>query len=124
MPSQCLGKTKRGAPCSAQVWRDGLCRWHHPALEAQRAEERRRGGAARSNKARARKQLPAEILSDDELLAWLGVAFKAVLAGKMLPGVGNAAATIAKAMVAVKQASELEDRLAAIEAKVGLRQSG
>jgi len=44
MPDHCVSRNKDGGPCGAAVWRDGLCRWHHPELEAERIEERRRGG--------------------------------------------------------------------------------
>ena len=38
MPSHCTGRTKSGAPCSAEAWRDGLCHWHHPELETAAGE--------------------------------------------------------------------------------------
>jgi len=57
---------------------------------------------------------------DAELLSWLGVAFRAVIGGKMQPNVGTAAASIAKAMVSVRQSSELEDRLAELEQRAGV----
>jgi hypothetical protein len=34
MPSHCTGRTKSGAPYSAETWHDGFCYWHHPELEA------------------------------------------------------------------------------------------
>ena len=37
MAEVCTGTTAAGAPCAAQAWRDGLCRWHHPDLEARLA---------------------------------------------------------------------------------------
>jgi hypothetical protein len=121
MVARCTAQTTSGRPCSAQPVRpDGYCYWHSPATASERADARRRGGRNRSNQARAKKQLPAEVMTDEELLAWLGITFKRVIAGQMLPNVGNAAATIARAMVAVRQASELEERLAALEARAGL----
>ena len=119
---KCSATNKDARPCSAQVWKEGLCRWHHPELEAQRTEGRRKGGLARSNRARAHKQLPADPMSDEEVHAWLGVVFTRVIAGAMAPGVGVAAGSIARAMVAVRQAGELEERLSALEARAGIRE--
>jgi hypothetical protein len=43
-----------------------------------------------------------------------------VIAGVMEPGVATAAGSVARAMVAVKQAGELEERLTALEERAGL----
>ncbi len=97
-----------------------LCWLHDPNVAEQRREASRKGGRARSNAARAKKALPAEIMTDDELLSWLGVMLKRVMTGATTPAIGNSVATIAKAMVAVRQASELEDRLAELEQRAGI----
>lgn len=117
MPSQCTGRNKAGLPCSAQVWKDGLCRWHHPALEAQRMEERRRGGQARSNAARAAKAMPG-VMSHDQVLATVGNALTSVFAGDLEPGVANAVANLARSWVAVNEAGALariEERVLELE---------
>jgi hypothetical protein len=121
MVKRCASKTVSGSPCSATPVRpSGYCYWHDPALSADRDAARKRGGANRSNKARARKHLPAELMTNDEVRAWLGVVFKRVIAGVMEPGVATAAGSVARAMVAVKQAGELEERLTALEERAGL----
>ncbi len=74
-----------------------------------------KGGEARSNRARARKALPADPLTNEEVHAWLGLAFKAVIGGRMAPGVGSAAATIAKTMMELTREVELEQRIVALE---------
>lgn len=119
MQTTCTGTSKDGTPCSARAWRDGLCRWHHPELEAERAQWRREGGAARGNKARARKALAESGLSMNELEGVLALTLSRVLSGELAPNVGNAAATIARTLVAVREVSQLEARLAALEDALG-----
>ncbi|MBA2278315.1 MAG: hypothetical protein H0W06_11185 [Chloroflexia bacterium] len=55
-----------------------------------------------------------------EVSGLLSVALKKVAAGDMEPGVGNALATIARALVSVEQAGALEERVADLEARAGL----
>src|SRR5687767_5159922 len=119
MPTQCSAQNKSGSPCSAQPWKEGLCRWHHPDLEAQRAEERRRGGKNKSNKARARRQMAAAALTPGEIQGYVAQALQGVLDGSVTPGVGNAVASLARAAVAVREATELEERLRELEARAG-----
>ncbi len=115
MATMCSGRNRTGQPCGAQVWQDGQCRWHHPGLEAERGEWRRRGGEQRSNKQRAKRQLPDAILTPAELQGFIGLALRGVIAGKIEPGVGNAIATLARAAVAVREAGELEERIERLE---------
>ncbi len=116
MDAKCSTRNRAGAPCGAQAWRDGLCRWHHLGLEVERATWRRTGGEQRSNKQRARRQLPDAVLTPAELQGFIGLALRGVLAGRIEPGVANAVATLARAAVAVREATEIETRLAALEA--------
>src|SRR5215217_4572898 len=105
MVKRCKATTTAGSPCSAQPVRaDGYCWWHSPALAAERDAARRRGGVARSNKARAKKQLPAGVLSNDELRGVLGVTIERVLNAAIEPGVGSSVASLARAYVAVTEA--------------------
>ncbi len=116
MDAKCTARNRAGEPCGAQAWRDGLCRWHHLGLEVERATWRRTGGEQRSNKQRARRQLPDAVLTPAELQGFIGLALRGVIAGEIEPGVANAVATLARAAVVVREATELEDRLAALEA--------
>jgi hypothetical protein len=117
MVARCIGTTKDGKPCAAKP-RPGtqLCPWHSPDLAARRVEWSAKGGASKSNKARAKKALPDEPLSTDELLAYLSVAFKAVLSGKLTPNIGNALGTLARTMAEIRKTTEIEARLDALEA--------
>ena len=120
MDGRCTATNKDGRPCSAQAWKGALCRWHHPDLEAERAEGRRRGGANKSNRARARREMADAALSPAELQGYVAVALRGVLAGRYTPGQGSAVAALARAAVSVREATELEERLAALEAAAGI----
>ena len=80
------------------------------------AEARRKGGQAKSNRARARKQLAATALTPAELEGVLGLTITQVLSGAKPPGVGSAIAALARASIAIREAGEIEERLAALEA--------
>ncbi len=121
MASQCQGMNRDGKPCSAHVY-DGQswCRWHDPDRAQERAEWSRRGGAARSNKARARKQLAEQLMTINDIDALLCSALVKVAAGRLDPGVGSAMATIAKTVVGIRTAGELERRLDQLEQAAGI----
>ncbi len=121
MANQCLGTNRDGNPCSAHVdegqrW----CRWHDPNRAEERIEWRRKGGTARSNKARARKQLAAAVLSIDDLDALLCRALVQVAGGKMEPGVGSAMAGIAKTIAGIRSTGDFEKRLEELEQAAGV----
>lgn len=117
MTAQCLSTKADGSPCLAQPIRaDGYCWWHSPALEQLRQEKRAQGGSNRSNKARAKKALPAEPMTAEEIRSYLGVVFKGVISGKIEPGVGTASATIARALLDVAKVAEVEDQVAQLRA--------
>jgi hypothetical protein len=124
MATRCLATTKDGNPCAAKPWRGDYCRWHSPQLAAQRREWSRRGGASRSNKARARKGLAGEALTMPEVSGLLSRALRKVEAGTMEPGVATAMATLARALVATQEAGVVEERLAALEERLGVQRKG
>ena len=118
MASHCQGKNRDGAPCSAHVYEgETWCRWHDPARATERAAWSRKGGAARSNKARARRQLADAVMSIEDMDAFLCASMVKVAAGRMEPNVGSAVATIAKTVVGIRTAGDLERRLEQLEAR-------
>jgi hypothetical protein len=119
---KCSARNKDGRPCSAQAWRDGLCRWHHPDLEAERNEGRRRGGQNRSNAARARKALAGDIRDLGDVKARLMRALAKVEAGALEPPVAGAMANLARAIATIAQVGEMEERLRSLEERAGLRE--
>lgn len=120
MATQCLGTNRDGGPCSGHV-NEGRqwCQWHDPELEAKRQADRAAGGRAKSNQSRARKRLLASARTMDEVDAALCGALERVLAGDLEPNVGTAAAGIARAIVATRQAGDLETRLRVLEERAG-----
>jgi hypothetical protein len=88
-------------------------------LEAQRQAERAAGGQARSNRARARKQLSDAVMTINDLDAFLCASMVKVAAGRMEPNIGTAVATIAKTVVAIRSTGEIERRLEELERKAG-----
>ncbi len=121
MDTKCSGTNKDGQPCSAYVDAgQSWCRWHDPARESDRAEWRRKGGTARSNRNRAKKQMQAAVMTIDDLDALLCSSLAKVAMGRMEPGVGSAVATLAKTVVAIRTAGDIERRLEALEVAAGV----
>ena len=121
MASQCQGTSRTGEPCSAHVYEGQTwCRWHDPNRAEERAEWSRKGGEARSNKQRARKQLAAAVLSIDDLDAFLCLALQRVGTGAMEPNVGSAMASIAKTITTIRSTADFEKRLEDLERAAGI----
>ena len=123
MLAKCTATNKDGAPCNADAFKDGLCRWHTPDLAEQRQAWRAKGGAQRSNKNRAKKALPEGLKTMTEIQAILCITLGGVLSGRIEPGVGNSVANLARAIKDVAGSAELEERIAALESLTGRRAS-
>ena len=116
MQRTCSGTTKAGLPCKAKALPDSaFCIAHDPTKVTQLAEWRRKGGYAKSNRSRAKKALPADPLTNEELHAWLGLVFKGVISGKIEPGVATASATVARTMAELSRVVDLEQRIVDLE---------
>lgn len=112
MVGKCSGTNTDGTPCSApprpgSAW----CVWHDPETKAQRAEWSKRGGAARSNQARARKALKGDVRDIAAVKASLLSALEKVEAGELDPGPANAMANLARAIVSVAGVADFEVQL-------------
>jgi len=105
---RCQAVTKSGNPCSATVVADGMCAWHAPSWAERRRQWSAEGGRKRSNASRARKDLPAGVLSTDELRGVLGITIAKVLKGDVEPGVGSSVASLARAYVVVSESGAVE----------------
>lgn len=113
---RCSSANAEGGPCGAMAWRDGLCRWHHPDLAAERAAWREKGGRESSNAARAKKARRDEVptdLADVELM--LREACAGVVAGTLATRQALALAALARAIGAIRESVGIEQRIAAIE---------
>ena len=118
--SKCTGTNKDGGPCSATPQAGkSRCLWHDPALTEQRKQWSRDAGKAKASSARARKKVLAGGMELQEIDGALCQALTDVLSGELEPGIGTAAATIARTITAVRQAGELEQRITALESRRG-----
>jgi hypothetical protein len=113
MTATCEATRRDGEPCQTQVIGDGrFCFAHSPDLAAKRAEAARRGGTNRANRVRLAKIMPLRLVPVWEQLEQ---ALAAVLDGSLDPKQASAAAAVARALVAVQQAGEVEERLRKLE---------
>lgn len=118
---RCPARNRHGQPCDAvpQPGKD-FCIWHDP----ERAEDRRlwsiRGGRARSNESRARRQLGTTSTQLADLVPTLFAAIDDVREGNITPPVASAVASLARAVVTVSTASDIEARITALESALGL----
>ena len=120
MLEKCSAVTRDGKPCSARPRPNSdRCPWHDERLSAQRRAWSAKGGAGKSNAARAAKAMPTAMTSA-ELLATLSQAIRKVERGEMQPGPAGAIAALARTMNAIRETSEIERRLAALEAAAGV----
>jgi hypothetical protein len=118
MVRRCKATTVSGSPCSATPVRDdGYCYWHSPAVEAERDDARRRGGSARSNQARARKQMTGANDMGD-VKTRLMIALAKVEEGDLEPGPANAMANLARAIATVAGVADFEGQLAELRREV------
>jgi hypothetical protein len=118
---KCLGIRKDGSPCQGTplAGRD-YCFAHDESLNERRRQGSIKGGANRSSRARARKQMQDALLSINDIDGLLCRALVQVAAGRMDASVGSSLATISKTLVGIRQAGELEKRLEQLEQAAGL----
>ena len=123
MAVTCQAIAKSGQRCSRPALAGKQhCLMHDPASVELRRDAGRKGGYARSNAARARKEMP-EAMTTDEMAGWLSLAFKRVMAGQMPPKIGVACAQIARTLLTVQETAILEARLAELEQRAGIRRT-
>ncbi len=116
MAIKCQATNTAGNPCQAEPRKGrNWCVWHDPELAERRKEWSLRGGHGKSNAVRAKKRLQRMELQDVD--AALCTALVDVLAGDLEPGLATAAATLARAIHAVRTATEHEQRIAELEAQ-------
>ncbi len=124
---KCSAPTQSGEPCkSFAVSSRGLCVSHDPEYQARKQEGSRRGGEAKANARRAARAWAAtgEQVRQEDLPAILRACLLDVRLGKIEPAVAGAIATLAKASVSLSAELELEARISALEASVGVNQPG
>jgi hypothetical protein len=121
MAQKCEAIAKSGSRCSRPALAGGRhCLMHSPEHAEMRLEAARRGGKARANSVRAKKLLPAT-LTAEELGSVMSKLLLDVIQGNVSPKIGTAAATITRALLEVRTTTEIETRLAELEARAGMQ---
>lgn len=110
---RCESTKRNGEPCQAQALPNSPHCWaHDPARAEQRAEARSRGGRNSAKIHRLRGLVPPRLVAVyDRLEEALGEVHD----GELDPKRAQAMASLAKAMVAVLTAGEIEQRLRDLE---------
>ncbi len=113
--NRCRGTRRDGQPCPSPILdADGYCFAHRPGADAARRQARQAGGRHRAALARLRRLCPPRL---GAVYDRLDAALEAVEAGRLHPAQAQAMASLARALVAVLQAGELEARVRELEAR-------
>ena len=118
----CRATTKAGDPCRATELRDGWCYHHHPDLETERRAAKRKGGLVLHHGASGPEPLEeVKLRGAADVLGILETAASDALSRK--PGIERARCLtyVATAAVRVIEASDLEERVRALEQRIQLR---
>jgi hypothetical protein len=89
---------------------------HDPTMAEARRAAGRKGGKARSTKARAAKLVP-EAMTADELAGWLSLLFRHTLTQQVEPKVAQACAAVARTLLEARTAAE-QPRIAELQEQV------
>jgi hypothetical protein len=113
MPATCEATRRDGERCQTRIVGNGpYCFGHDPAMREKRTAARRQGGQNKANRIRLAKIMPLRLVPVWEQLEQ---ALADVLTGDLDPKQASAAASVARALVAVQQAGEVEERLRKLE---------
>ena len=113
MSTTCQATRRDGSPCETPIVGNGThCFGHDPAVATKRTEARRRGGRNRVTAQRLAKIMPVRLVPVWEQLEQV---LDDVIADRIEPKNAAAAASVARAMVAVLQHGEVEERLRKLE---------
>ena len=117
MPEQqrCAAVREDGRSCGVRVLVDGRhCFAHAPEHEAARREARQRGGRNRATAIRLRTLTPPRLI---DVYGRLEGALAETHTGTLDPRTATAMASLARALVAVLTAGELEERVRKLEGR-------
>lgn len=119
MPDFCEHTRPDGSRCQARPLRGRrLCYYHEPAIAGQRAQANRRGGQASRRKAAV---LPSDTADVDlknvtDVCSLLARSINQTLRGELDTKQANAVGYLSSVLLKALEGSELEERLAALEA--------
>jgi len=109
---RCTATRADGTRCTAYAALNGYCIGHQPNS----AEYRAKGGRNSSTKARADKKLPVRIRT---IVVLLERALVEVYAGRLSCKQGHAMASLGSSIVKAYESGILEERLIALEKRIG-----
>jgi len=92
---------------------------HDPERAAALSDARKRGGQGKANRARAKKHMIDAALTPAEFQGLIGAVARAVVNETKSPGIAQAIAALARASVAVADASAVHERLHWLEEQAG-----
>jgi len=116
----CKATTRGGRPCQAfPVAGSDFCFWHDPSRAAQRTLARKKGGRARHGRRLSTTGEIVKLGSVADVVALLEGAVGDLLELENSVARARAVATLAGVVVKALEVSELEDRIARLEDKVG-----
>ncbi len=121
MARQCKARTKSGNRCNAAASTDGFCFAHSPSRTAERAAARKLGGFNRRTAAR----VSGEAVNVQSLADVLKLVNAVILDTWQLensPARNRVLLGCADTAIRVLQSSEIEQRIAAIEAALKIRE--
>jgi hypothetical protein len=117
VPKRCEGTRLDGQPCTAPVLGVGArCFAHDEAKRAARDAARKKGGHQSASLARVHRLVPPRLLDVFDVLEQ---ALGEVHDGTLPPSQAMAMAALARAMVSVLTAGELEERMRRVEGRAG-----
>lgn len=111
---KCRATRRDGQPCQAPALADGMCFAHSPRVAAAREAGHARGGHHSARVVRLRRLVPERLLP---IYQQLEAAMTELHDGTLDPRVAGAMAAVARAMVSVLTAGELEARVRELEGR-------
>ena len=112
-PKRCAAPRKDGQPCTVTtLLADGHCFAHSDLTAEARADARRTGGRNSAKIVRLRRAVPPRLMP---IFDRLETALAEIHAGSLDPKLAQAMASLARALVAVLTAGELEERVRRLE---------
>ena len=118
---KCRGSRSDGAPCASPIIAEsGYCFAHDPARIEEATKARRRGGKASAAMERTRRLAPSSLR---DTYSALEAALAEVHEGRLAPPRAQAMASLARAMIAVVTAGEVEERVRSLEDLLGAESS-
>ena len=120
--NRCTAITKAGTRCqNPALGEDAFCWWHSPATAEQRKEARSRGGRARHNRSLGDLSNGERVTIDSlaDVMTVLGGELGEVLQLERSISRARAVGYLCGILANIYQASELEQRIAALEQRAG-----